>query len=134
MQQSRNCSGDASLLRGAMSERRPQIKVTPRFVVRLERIEAFLTTADAAAAWDALLHELRTVVFPNLRQFPQLGKPYLENLPQSTEALMALARMPRGLPGQLRQYVHGDYVILYLPTADRITLLSIRHHRESVLR
>jgi plasmid stabilization system protein ParE len=116
-----------------MSEPRPQITVTPRFIARLQRIEAFLKALDAPGAWDTLLHELRTVVLPNLRQFPQLGSPYLETLPQSTEALMSMARMPRGSPGRLRRYVHGDYVILYLPATDRITLLSIRHHRESVL-
>lgn len=40
--------------------------------------------------------------------------------------------MPGGAVDRLREYMHGDYLILYaLATPDpRVHLLSIRHHRE----
>ena len=35
-----------------------------------------------------------------------------------------------GAKGLLRQWIEGDYLLLYLVKADAIYLLSIRHHRQ----
>ena len=88
--------------------------------------------ADAGFAFDALLSELRATVIPNLRQFPRIGRRYLDSLPQSAEALAQLAAMPPDSLQSLREYLHGDYLILYTATnADAtVYLLSIRHHRQ----
>lgn len=102
------------------------------FLDRLGAIEAFLRHADAAPAFDRLLAELRATVVPNLGRFPRIGRRYLDHPPQSAEALAQLTAMPAGAPDALREYLHGDHLILYtgIDAEARVVLLSIRHHRE----
>lgn len=115
-----------------MAEELYRVELTASFLERLDAIEAFLTEADAAFAFDDLLAELRATVIPNLARFPRIGRRYLENLPQSAEALAQLAALPAGAASALREYLHGDYLMLYTATdADAtVYLLSIRHHRQ----
>jgi ParE toxin of type II toxin-antitoxin system, parDE len=54
----------------------------------------------------------------------------LDKPPQSAEALAQLAALPPGAPDALREYLHGDYLILYTLTGSTAYLLSIRHHRQ----
>jgi plasmid stabilization system protein ParE len=109
-----------------------RVELTAGFLDRLAAIEAFLTAADAGQAYDRLLAELRDPVIRNLARFPRIGRRYLDQPPQSAEALAQLAAMAAATPDALRVYVHGDYLILYLCTDATATvhLLSIRHHRE----
>jgi plasmid stabilization system protein ParE len=113
-----------------------RVELTASFLGRLESIEAFLVEADAGFAFDDLLAEIRATVIPNLRRFPRMGRRYLANPPQSAEALALLAAMPAGAPHALREYLHGDYLMLYLvedespKTEGTVVLLTIRHHRE----
>ena len=44
--------------------------------------------------FDKLLTGLRTKVIPNLRRFPRMGRRYLDQPPQSAEALVQLASLP----------------------------------------
>lgn len=115
-----------------MAEKVCRVELTASFIERLESIEAFLAEADAAFAYDALLDELRATVIPNLRHFPRIGRAYLATPPQSAEALAQLAALPAGAPAALREYLHGDYLILYTVSeaAGTVYLLSIRHHRQ----
>lgn len=117
-----------------MAEVPYRIELTASFLERLDAIEAFLTEADAAFAFafDDLLAELRATVMPNLARFPRIGRRYLDNPPQSAEALAQLAALPVGAAGALREYVHGDYLMLYTAMDAHATvyLLSIRHHRQ----
>ena len=119
-----------------MADQLYRVELTASFLDRLDAIEAFLTEADAAFAFDRLLAELHATVIPNLRRFPRIGRRYLSNPPQSAEALAQLAALPAGAPDALREYLHGDYLMLYT-VADTDTignatvyLLSIRHHRQ----
>ena len=116
----------------AEPERPYRVELTASFQARLESIEAFLADADAAFAYDPLLDELRATVIPNLRRFPRMGRRYLDRPPQSVEALAGLAALPAGAATRLREYLHGDYLILYTDVqADAtVVLLSIRHHRQ----
>ena len=109
-----------------------RVQLTRSFLERLDSIEAFLTEAGAGFAFDALLAELRATVIPNLRRFPRIGLRYLARPPQSAEALAQLAALPAGAPDALREYLHGDYLMLYaISEADAtVYLLSIRHHRQ----
>jgi hypothetical protein len=113
-----------------------RVELAASFLERLESIEAFLVEADAGFAFDDLLAEIRATVIPNLRRFPRMGRRYLANPPQSAEALALLAAMPAGAPDALREYLHGDYLMLYLvedvsPKAEAtVYLLTIRHHRQ----
>lgn len=115
-----------------MAEPVVRVELTASFLDRLAAIEFFLSEADAASAYDGLLSELRTVVIPNLRRFPLIGRRYLDQPPQSAEALAQLAALPAGAADRLREYLHGDYLILYTVATpeQRVHLLSIRHHRE----
>jgi hypothetical protein len=109
-----------------------RVELTSSFLERLAAIESFLTEADAGAAYDRLLDELRTPVVPHLRRFPRIGRRYLDQPPQSAEALAQLGALPAGAADRLREYLHGDYLILYTVASpgQLVHLLSIRHHRE----
>jgi plasmid stabilization system protein ParE len=113
-----------------------RVELTASFLERLDAIEAFLVDADAGFAFDDLLAELRATVIPNLRRFPRMGRHYLANPPQSSEALAMLAAMPAGALDALREYLHGDYLLLYRvedaspKTEATVVLLTIRHHRQ----
>lgn len=113
-----------------MAEPRIQVELTASFIERLESIEAFLTDADAPQAYDKLLDGLRRTVIPNLRRFPRIGRRYLDSPPQSAEALAQLRALPPGAADALREYLHGDYLMLYTLTGSTVYLLSIRHHRQ----
>jgi plasmid stabilization system protein ParE len=115
-----------------MSDQLHQVELTASFLERLNSIEAFLAEANAEFAFDALLVNIRTTVIPNLRRFPRIGRPYLANPPQSAEALTLLASLPAGAANALREYLHGDYLMLYtvIDATATVYLLSIRHHRQ----
>lgn len=116
--------------RAAVVEPLARVELTASFLDRLAAIEAFL--AQAPAAFDRLLDELRATVIPNLERFPKIGRRYLDHPPQSAEAMALLGALPAGAVERLREYLHGDYLMLYTVTArgDGVHLLSIRHHRE----
>jgi plasmid stabilization system protein ParE len=115
-----------------VAEVRYRVELTASFAERLAAIEAFLTEADAAFAYDDLLATLRTTVIRNLSRFPRIGRRYLDRPPQSVEALTQLAALPAGAADALREYLSGDYLILYAvaETDATVYLLSIRHHRQ----
>ena len=113
-----------------MAEPRIRVELTASFIGRLESIEAFLAEADAPQAYDKLLDGLRRTVIPNLRRFPRIGRRYLDQPPQSAEAMTQLAALPPGAADALREYLHGDYLILYTLSGSTVYLLSIRHHRQ----
>lgn len=115
-----------------MADQLYRVELTASFLERLDAIEAFLVEADAGFAFDDLLAEIRATVIPNLRRFPRIGRRYLANPPQSAEALALLAAMPAGAPDMLREYLHGDYLMLYaaMEAQETVVLLTVRHHRE----
>ncbi len=115
-----------------MADQLYRVELTASFLERLDEIEAFLVEADAGFAFDDLLAEIRATVIPNLRRFPRIGRRYLANPPQSAEALAQLAALPTGAPDALREYLHGDYLLLYaaMDAQKTVYLLSIRHHRQ----
>lgn len=121
-----------SVARRHVAETLHRVELTGSFLARLEALEAFLIEADAGAAFDDLLDQLRSTVIPNLARFPRIGRRYLDHLPQSAEALGLLAAMPTAAADSLREYLHGDYLMLYTVVDELATvyLLTIRHHRQ----
>ena len=115
-----------------MAERAYRVELTANFLERLESIEVFLREVEAPLADDALLAALRETVIPNLRRFPRMGRRYLDQHPQSAEAIAQLALLPAGAADALRLLGSGDYLILYaeVRTGATVHLLSIRHHRQ----
>ena len=113
-----------------MADKLCNVELTASFLERLDSIEAFLAQTEMRSAFDDLLAELRARVVPNLRRFPGMGRPYLDRPPQSAEALAQLARLPADSAVALREYLSGDYLILYVKAESTEYLLSIRHHRQ----
>jgi len=113
-----------------VTERLYRLELTASFLERLDAVEEFLAGADARFAYDDLLAELRATVFPNLRRFPRMGRRYLDQPPRSAEALALLAKLPAGAADALREYLSGDYLILYTEIGSTVYLLAIRHHRQ----
>jgi ParE toxin of type II toxin-antitoxin system, parDE len=113
-----------------VAERLHRLELTDSFLARLDSIEAFLKEADAAFAYDDLLAGLRAIVVPNLARFPLMGRRYLDQPPQSVEALEQLAKLPAGAADGLRVLLHSDYLMLYSVVGEVVYLLSIRHHRQ----
>ena len=115
-----------------MADRPYRVELTASFLERLESIDAFLAEAGAPHAYDALLAALRDTVIPNLRRFPRMGRQYLDQPPQSAEAITQLAELPAGAADAIRVLGSGDYLILYAEEKGSATvyLLSIRHHRQ----
>ena len=109
-----------------------RVELSASFLERLESIEAFLPEADAPHAFDALLAALRNTVIPNLRRFPRMGRRYIDQPPQSAEAIAQLGLLPAGAVDALRVLSNSDYLILYAEEQASATvyLLSIRHHRQ----
>lgn len=132
----RSCSSAERQRPRSVAEALYRVELTASFLERLESIEAFLQEASAGFAFDDLLAGLRATVIPNLRRFPRMGRRYLANPPQSAEALAQLAALPAGAPDALREYLHGDYLLLYsvvdasAQSRATVYLLSIRHHRQ----
>jgi plasmid stabilization system protein ParE len=118
--------------RRSVAETGWRVEATASFLERLDAVADFLQAAEADAALDRLLGELRDTVIPNLQRFPRLGRRFLDRAPQSVEALAQLAALPAGAAGALREYLHGDYLILYALAEPQqlVYLLSIRHHRQ----
>lgn len=110
-----------------MAERRYRVELTASFLQSLDVVEAFLLEADAGPAFDALLADLRASVIPNLSRFPRIGRRYLDDPPQSAEALAQLAALSAGAADALRLYLHGDYLMLYIASEvdNMVYLLSI---------
>ena len=115
-----------------MAERLYRVELTASFLERLDAVDAFLLEAGAGLAFETLLAELRASVVPNLRRYPRIGRCDLDSPPQSAEALAQLAALPAGAAQALREYLHGDYLMLYTASETEATvyLLSIRHHRQ----
>lgn len=113
-----------------MADSRARVELTANFLDRLTSIEDFLTDAGAPRAYDDLLTAVRSTIIPNLRRFPRIGRRYLDHPPQSAEALAVLRSLPPGAADALREYLHGDYLILYTLSGSTVHLLSIRHHRQ----
>jgi plasmid stabilization system protein ParE len=107
------------------------VQVTANFERNLESIEAFLVEAEAPRAYDALLDELLFTVIPNLEQFPDMGRLFMNRPVRSVEVINAVRALQAKLQnGALREYLLSDYLILYVRYDETIYLLSIKHHRQ----
>ena len=107
------------------------VKYSANFEANLGQIEVFLSQADAPQAYDALLAELAATVIPNLERFPQMGRPFFNRGAGSVEAHEKIKRLALRIgDGELREYLSGDYLLLYAFMRQTVYLLSIKHHRQ----
>lgn len=114
-----------------MAAKRCTVRVTANFEANLEAIEAFLAEADARQAFTALLDDLAASIIPNLERYPEMGRPFLEQPAQSVEAREKIKRIESRIgSATLREYLAGDFLILYAVRERTVYLLSIKHHRQ----
>jgi hypothetical protein len=73
-------------------------------------------------------------VFLKLESFPEpeIGFDFLARVPQSRETLAQVRALQRRLGSEisLREYIAGDYLLLYTLSSGRIHLLAVKHHRQ----
>ncbi len=112
-----------------MAGKRPVF--TENFSVNLSAIEAFLGV-DGAPAYQRLLDRVFDDIVPNLIQFPQCGRLFLAHPLRSTKATILANKLKQMLRSseELREYILGDYLLLYLIQPKRIVFLAIKHHRQ----
>jgi plasmid stabilization system protein ParE len=115
-----------------VSSRRCTVRASANFRRNLERIRAFLESAGAPGAFAPLVQQLADETVPTLERFPEIGADFLDRAPASADgrALFAKVASLLGTGASLRQYILGDYVILYRLEGRSVDLLAIRHHRE----
>jgi hypothetical protein len=114
-----------------MAAKRCTVKVTANFEANLGAVEKFLADANAQQAFTALLDDLADSVIPNLERYPELGRPFLDQPAQSVEARERIKRLESQFGSvTLREYLAGDFLILYAVESRTVYLLSIKHHRQ----
>ena len=114
-----------------MAATRCTVKVTANFEANLEAIEVFLAEAGATPAFTALLGELTDSIIPNLERFPEMGRLFLDRPAQSVEARQKIEQLESRIGDTtLREYIAGDFLILYGAQGRTVYLLSIKHHRQ----
>lgn len=115
-----------------MTVRRRIVRVTANFNRNLDGIEAFLVDGGGDLVFDSLLRRLSEEMIPTLERFPEIGAEFLARAPLSDDgkALFAKVLELLGPETGARQFVSGDYIILYATRSDATYLLAIRHHRE----
>ncbi|WP_437615902.1 type II toxin-antitoxin system RelE/ParE family toxin [Sorangium sp. So ce834] len=112
--------------------RRAAVRVTENFERNLDDIRRFLEEAELSSAFGDLLDLLFGDVIPSLEVSPQIGFDFLARAPQSVEADARIQALRRrlGPDSSLREYIVGDYLLLYALGGERIHLLAIKHHRQ----
>lgn len=107
------------------------IRVTGNFERNLDDIQPFLAASGAPLAFDLLLDELFGAVLSNLEQYPLIGRNFMARLPRAVEGInLREALLAKLGAAQIREYVHGGFLLLYALFEEKIYLLSIRHHRQ----
>jgi hypothetical protein len=114
-----------------MASPKSAVKLTANFEANLASIEQFWNQAGTPRSYDALLDVLLERVVPNLEQFPAMGHPFLSREALSVESRAMVERLTARVgDGDVREYLIGDYLILYALIDDSVYLLSVRHHQQ----
>jgi hypothetical protein len=110
---------------------------TDNFLANLDEIEDYWDTCLFPTGHHRLLHELTHTVLEHLQYHPRLGRNFLQ---KKTESLTArhqvqqleqmLAKLDKGTPIEIREYVMTDYLLLYALAGEVIYLLAIKHQKQ----
>ena len=112
--------------------RSPRARITANFEPNLGETRAFLSAEGGDEAFDALIQRLEGEVIPTLERFPTIGADFLVRAPLSEKGLYLFEALVKavGANSEIRQWIEGDYLILYLVEGGAVSLLAIRHHRQ----
>lgn len=102
---------------------------TENFATNLDGIRIFLE-AEGKSFFQRLISRLFDDIVPTLCRFPQSGRPFLAHTVRSLESQVLLDRLESllGKNDELREFIVGDYIILYLIRRNRLLFLAIKHH------
>ncbi len=108
------------------------VYITQNFDQNLESIRLFLEGQEVPHIFHALLKQLFETIIPNVEHFPGIGVNFLARQPESVEGLARLQALQARLDAntELREYISGDYLLLYAVRGNDIYFLSIKHHRQ----
>lgn len=106
------------------------VRFTENFANNLDSIRDYFAVQEAESLFEQLLDRLFEEFVPNLGRFPRMGRSFLDVEPNSDEgrALLARLRERAGKEMEIREYIAGDYLILYAIRKSTVFLLAIRHH------
>ena len=110
-----------------------RVRFTAQFGRTLDAALDFLVEKNAQAA-AARLRESVLLRLPELlRRHPRMGRDFMLRAPRSIEAEAACAQVATllGTTTELREYILGDYLVLYAIEGSIVYLIAIRHHRQS---
>ena len=97
----------------------------------LADIESFLED-EGSGYFLQFFHRLVDEVVPTLCRFPLSGRSFLERAIVSAQALHTAERMTGFLQeaDDLREFIQGEYLLLYLVRGNQIVFLSVKHHQQ----
>ena len=103
------------------------VRIARNFERNLDALREFLIERQAEPVFERLIDELFDEVIPNLSRFPRLGRELLERRPLSVQGELKWDAVVRRLGDgeELRQYIHGEYLLLYLFNEREVLLLAI---------
>jgi len=114
-----------------MAAKRCNVRITANFEANLEAVERFLADTGAPFAFTAVLDDLADHVIPALENHPEIGRPFFDRAAQSVEARQRIKQLASRIgTTSLREYIVGDFLILYAVQEKSVYLLSIKHHRQ----
>ena len=98
----------------------------------VEALKHDLQRLRTGRASTALIDHLLDTLVPNLEQFPDLGADFLARRPQSTQGAARIRSLQArlGAGTTLREYIAGDFIVLYAARDARRWLLAVRHHKQ----
>lgn len=114
-----------------MKSKLAAVKLTANFEANLAGVEQFWNHADVPLTYSKLINEILDTVIPNLERHPRMGRSFLTREIHSVEAKTIVERLKTRIgSGEIREYLTGDYLILYALIGDIVYLLSNKHHRQ----
>jgi len=99
----------------------------------LDEAVDYLLGVGAQTAAQQLLDEAYDVLPQRLAQLPHIGRAFVAQHPEAADVRSVWAAVCEllGQDIELREYVFGDYLVLYAIQGNTLHLLTLRHHRQS---
>ncbi|WP_407353515.1 type II toxin-antitoxin system RelE/ParE family toxin [Luteimonas sp. R10] len=110
-----------------------RFRFTQQFESTLQQALDFLLDGDAPEAASQLADIVLEHLPALLREHPRIGRDFMLHRPATAQAraLHEQVRVRLGAAGEVREYILGDYLVLYAIEGDTVYAISIRHHRQS---
>lgn len=111
-----------------------RVVVAASFERNLEAMRLFLQQDMAPpGVYDDVLNAIVGRLFPLLENHPRAGRDWLLNQPPTESGQLLQQRVLAALKGrrELREFMLDQLLVLYAIDGNVVTLLAVRHHRQS---